>query len=130
MYYFGGPLETPMGLPPADGCSGPRALKLCRYVRQCIPRIWGLLIWTFSKKIDSLPAVVRVCICLGWMELDRLNFVFRSYISTCRKKSFCLFVLRIGYVFFVATKRLYMSVCPSVGPLVGNAFAFWPTRSG
>ena len=35
--------------------------------------------------------------------------------------------------FLVATKRLYMSVCPSVRPSVrgwvGNAFAFWPTRS-
>ena len=39
--------------------------------------------------------------------------------------------------FLVATQRLYMSVCPSVGPLVrplvgwlvGHAFVFRPTRS-
>ena len=36
-----------------------RPLKLGKYVHHCIPRVWGLLIWTFSKKIDLLPAVVR-----------------------------------------------------------------------
>ena len=51
-------MGTPMGLPPADGCSSSRALKLCICVHHCIPRVWGLLIWTFQKKIDSLPAVL------------------------------------------------------------------------
>ena len=35
-----------------------RPLKLGKYVHHCIPRVWGLLIWMFSKKIDLLPAVV------------------------------------------------------------------------
>ena len=51
-------MGTPMGLPPADGCSSSRALKLCICVHHCIPWVWGLLIWTFPKKIDPLPAVL------------------------------------------------------------------------
>ena len=57
---FRGPYGDPMGLPPADGCSSSRALKLCICVHHWIPRVWGLLIWTFPKKIDSLPAVMRM----------------------------------------------------------------------
>ena len=53
-------MGTPMGLPPADGCSSSRALKLCICVHHCIPWVWGLLIWTFQKKIDSLPAVLYI----------------------------------------------------------------------
>ena len=57
---FGAFLGTPMRLPPADGCSSSRAMKLYKYVHHCIPWVWGLLIRTFSKKVDSLPAVMRV----------------------------------------------------------------------
>ena len=49
-----------MGLPPADGCSSSRALKLYRYVHHSIPWVWSLLIRKFSKKFDSLPAVVDI----------------------------------------------------------------------
>ena len=59
-----------MGLPPADGCSSSRALKLCRYVYHCIPRVWGLLIWTFSEKIDSLPAVSKALLAASKAQAD------------------------------------------------------------
>ena len=68
-------MGTPMGLPPADGCSSSRALKLCICVHHCIPRVWGLLIWTFPKKIDSLPAVM----CIA----KRFMFFFLSSFECC-----------------------------------------------
>ena len=71
-------MGTPMGLPPADGCSSSRALKLCICVHHCIPWVWGLLIWTFPKKIDSLPAVTGYARKCLFFE-DPFNFVPRFF---------------------------------------------------
>ena len=68
-------MGTPMGLPPADGCSSSRALKLCICVHHCIPWVWGLLIWTFPKKNDSLPAVVYSVVTSDSRDFDKANVI-------------------------------------------------------
>ena len=45
---------------PAFVVGSRRPLKLGKYVHRCIPRVWCLLIWTFSKIIDFLPAVLTI----------------------------------------------------------------------